>query len=375
MAHEELKERIEELEAELKGTKVNKKTEMAVGQLKAKISKLREELEEKLSKGKGGGEGFAVKKEGDATVGFLGKPSVGKSTLLGKITNKESKIGAYEFTTLDVIPGLLHHKHTNLQILDLPGIIDKAADNRGFGKKVLSVVRACDLVVFVLDSRFVLEEMDMLLRETYKAGLRFNQVRPYIEITRTSNGGISVPLNNSKATIPYSLIEQVLTDMKYVNGEVIIHERNLNVDDFIDACYGNLQYSNAVICMNKIDLFTPEELKVKIDLLKEHHPEFPLFGVSADQEINLEGFKDFIWTQLGFIWVYLKEHKKEPDFSDPMVVERFDNVKRVCEKIHRDMWQKFRFAKIKGSSVKFDWQQVGLSHMVEPDDIVELFFR
>ena len=135
MAHEELKERIAELEDELKNTKVNKRTEASVGLLKAKIAKLKEDLEAKLSKGKGKGEGFAVKKEGDATVGLLGKPSVGKSTLLGKTTNKDSKIGAYEFTTLDVVPGLLNHKFTNLQILDLPGIIDQASDNRGFGKK------------------------------------------------------------------------------------------------------------------------------------------------------------------------------------------------------------------------------------------------
>ncbi|MFW6226451.1 MAG: GTPase, partial [bacterium] len=143
MAFDELEDRIKELEDELKNTKVNKRTEGSVGLLKAKIAKLKKELEIKSSKSTTGS-GYAVKKEGDATVGLLGKPSVGKSTLLSKITNKESKIGAYEFTTLEVVPGLLNYKHTNLQILDLPGIIDKASDNRGFGKKVLSVVRSCD---------------------------------------------------------------------------------------------------------------------------------------------------------------------------------------------------------------------------------------
>ena len=116
MAEELLKERIIELEKELKGTKVNKKTEMSVGKLKAKIAKFKEELEIKLAKGGGGGVGFSVKKEGDSTIGLLGKPSVGKSTLLGVLTNKESKIGAYEFTTLDCVPGLLYHKFLNIQI-------------------------------------------------------------------------------------------------------------------------------------------------------------------------------------------------------------------------------------------------------------------
>lgn len=375
MAHEELKERIEELEKELSTTKVNKRTEGAVGLLKAKIAKLKEELEEKLSKGGSKGEGFAVKKEGDATVGLLGKPSVGKSTLLGKITNKESKIGAYEFTTLDVVPGLLHFKHTNLQILDLPGIIDKAADNRGFGKKVLSVVRACDLVLLVIDSRFPLEEMKMLLDETYKAGIRFNQKKPFIEVKRMPHGGINVPLNNSEEKITYELINQVLTDMKYTNAEVIIHEKDLNVDDFIDACYGNLEYKKAVICLNKIDLFNVDDMKEKITLLKNKYPQFPLFGVSAENIINLDKLKDFIWENLGFIWIYLKEQRKEPDMNKPLVVKKGDTIEKVCEKIHKDLLIKFKYAKIKGKSAKFDWQRVGLEHVVEDKDIVEIYAR
>ena len=375
MAHEELKDKIAELEAQLKTTKVNKKTEMAVGQMKGKIAKLKEELEVKLSKGSSKGDGFAVKKEGDATVGLLGKPSVGKSTLLGKITNKESKIGAYEFTTLDCIPGLLHFKHTNLQILDLPGIIDKASDNRGFGKKVLSVVRACDLVLLVIDARFPLEEMEMLLRETHNAKIRFNQLRPNIDIRRTSNGGVQVPLNNSSQTIKYELVESVMHDMKHTNAEIIIHERNVSVDDFIDSCYGNLVYQRAMICLNKIDLFTPEEMKEKIALLSEKYPEYPLFGVSAETGINLEKLNNFIWEKLGFAWVYLKEARNEPDMTKPLVIKQGESIYRICERIHKDMLIKFKYAKVKGPSAKFDWQRVGLDHIVQDTDIIEIYAR
>jgi len=375
MAHEELKEKIVELEKELSTTKVNKRTEGAVGLLKAKIAKLKDELEAKLSKGSSKGEGFAVKKEGDSTIGLLGKPSVGKSTLLSKITNKESKIGAYEFTTLDVVPGLLFFKHTNLQILDLPGIIDRASDNRGFGKKVLSVVRACDIVVFVLDSRNPIDEMKMLLNETKKSGIRFNQKKPNIEVKRAFNGGIRVPLNNSNNKIKYELIESIMHDMKWVNAEVIIHEKNLTVDDFIDSCYGNLEYKKAIICLNKIDLFTIKEIKEKIKLLKDTFPQFPLFGVSADANINLEEFKEFIWKELGFVYVYLKEAKKDPDLEKPLVVQKGDNIRNVCLKIHKDFIAKFKYAKIKGKSAKFDWQMVGFEHIIEDKDIIEIHLK
>jgi ribosome-interacting GTPase 1 len=172
----------------------------------------------------------------------------------------------------------LHHKHTNLQILDLPGIIDRAADNRGFGKKVLSVVRACDLVVLVVDSKNPIPEIEMLLGETKKAGIRFNTEKPNISMKRLSSGGIQVPLNNSLENISYDLIKQVLNDMKYINAEVIIHEKNLLVEDFIDSIYGNLVYKKALICLNKIDLFSLEQLEKKLRILERNFLNFHYLG-------------------------------------------------------------------------------------------------
>ena len=83
-------EQIKKIEEEIFNTQKNKATEHHIGKLKAKIARLREVSDKRKStsiKGKG----FAIKKSGDATIGLIGFPSVGKSTLLNKLTDANSK--------------------------------------------------------------------------------------------------------------------------------------------------------------------------------------------------------------------------------------------------------------------------------------------
>ena len=47
-----------------------------------------------------------VAKTGVARIGFIGFPSVGKSTLMTRLTGTYSEVAAYEFTTLTTVPGL-----------------------------------------------------------------------------------------------------------------------------------------------------------------------------------------------------------------------------------------------------------------------------
>lgn len=100
--------------------------------------------------GSGGGAGFDVSKSGDARVALVGFPSVGKSTFLSKITKTKSEAAAYSFTTLTAIPGVLEYGGAEIQILDLPGIIEGASEGKGRGRQVISAAKVRRLTFFLM---------------------------------------------------------------------------------------------------------------------------------------------------------------------------------------------------------------------------------
>ena len=146
-------EKIAAIELEMSRTQKNKATATHLGSLRAKLAKLQRELIDAAGpKGGPKGEGFDVTKTGDCRVGLVGFPSVGKSTLLTKLTGVFSEAAAYEFTTLTCIPGVIRYRGAKIQLLDLPGIIEGASEGKGRGRQVIGVARSVDLVLMVVDA-------------------------------------------------------------------------------------------------------------------------------------------------------------------------------------------------------------------------------
>src|SRR3989344_1193573 len=213
-------QQIKELEDQIANTKYNKATEKAIGLLKAKLAKLKEKQIQHASKSSGKGTGYSVRKTGDGTAVLLGFPSVGKSTILNAITDAHSEVGAYEFTTLDVVPGILEINHAKIQILDVPGIERGAATGRGRGTEVLAVLRSADLAVIIIDATRP-EHYEAVLSEINDAGIRINQQKPDVRITKKPKGGIRIA-STLKLDVSKETIELVLREMRINNADVII---------------------------------------------------------------------------------------------------------------------------------------------------------
>jgi small GTP-binding protein len=353
-------QQIQDIEDELSRTKYNKATQGHIGRLKAKLARLREQRQQAGMRS--AGLGYGIKKEGDATLVLVGFPSVGKSTLLNRISNADSKIGAYDFTTLNIVPGMMNLNGARIHVLDIPGLVEGAALGKGRGREVLSVVRNSDLVVMVIESDKA-EQVDIIRKELYLAGFRLDQERPDVKITKRSGGGLDIGSAVRLTRVSREEVRQAMHEFKLYNAEVVIRQ-DLSIEQFTDCLLGNRAYIPSLVVVNKSDRIGRGEL----DWLRKR-----LAGavfISAQTGSGIEKFRKAVWERLGLMRVFMKRPGKPPDMKEPVIVRSGSTIKQVAEKIHRK-WGQARSARVWGSS-RFPGQRLGLDYCLKDRDVVEI---
>jgi hypothetical protein len=365
-------DRIKEIEAEIARTQKNKATEHHLGSLKAKLAKLRTQLLEPSSKQSASGEGFDVKKFGDARICLIGFPSVGKSTLLSTVTKTESAQAEYAFTTLTCIPGVIYYKDTKIQLLDLPGIIEGAAHGKGRGRQVIAVAKSSDLILMVLDAGKEKgnKHKEILEKELHTVGLRLNQQPPDITFKPKPTGGIKF---NSTVKLtkfgpnPQKTVTSILHEYKHHNCEVLFRE-DATLDQFIDVIEGNRKYVKCIYVYNKIDVCTIEH----IDRLARYPNSLV---ISASLKLNIDYLLEQLWKALGLIRVYTKKKAQPPSFDSPLVLTTGRGgvtVESAVKTIHKSLLQNFKYALVWGRSTKYSPQRCGLKHEFEDEDVLQI---
>ncbi|KAL8283580.1 hypothetical protein RQP46_005683 [Phenoliferia psychrophenolica] len=360
---------VDRIKDEMSKTQKNKATSFHLGQLKAKLAKLKRELLTPTTgggSGGGAGVGFDVARTGIASVGFIGFPSVGKSSLMSGLTGTTSVAADYEFTTLTTVPGTMDVHGAPIQILDLPGIIEGAKDGKGRGRQVIAVARTCNLIFIVLDVLKPLGDKAIIEAELEGFGIRLNKQPPHLTVKKKERGGIAISNTVPLTHIEPEEIRAVLAEYKISNADVSFR-CDPTLDEFIDVVEGGRVYIPCLYVLNKIDAISIEEL----DLLYKIPDSVP---ISAREWLNVDELIEVMWEKLDLVRIYTKPKGKQPDYSSPVVLRHARcSVEDFCNNIHKDIAKQLKYAMVFGTSVKHSrGQKVGLDHILADEDVVSI---
>ena len=129
---------------------------------------------------------IAVRREGEAQIALVGPPNVGKSSLLQALSEIQIKTGDYPFTTLRPVPALTRLGGVLVQLVEIPGLIAGAADDRGGGRALLGVLRSADAIVYCLRATGEPADLQEVLAEIARADIR----KPaFLAATRADEAG------------------------------------------------------------------------------------------------------------------------------------------------------------------------------------------
>ena len=138
-----------------------------------------------------------VRREGAAQIALVGPPNAGKSSLLQALSSIQIKTGDYAFTTTRPVPSVTRIHGVPVQLVEIPGLLAGASDDRGGGRALLGVLRAADAMVLCHDASAPLEALRAVRAELGAAGI---EKRTLVAVTKLDDGAPKVVAEASRRT-------------------------------------------------------------------------------------------------------------------------------------------------------------------------------
>jgi ribosome-interacting GTPase 1 len=301
-------EKVEALETMLAIMPKHKGTDHLRAELRRRIAKHQEEAERRPSTGKKGG--YNIRREGAGQIVLVGLPNAGKSQLVSALTEAKPDVADYPYTTKAPTPGMMKFENIQIQLVDMPPVIDREA------KPWLShLLRNADVLLVMVD-----------------------------------------------------LGEDPCPQMEAVLGELDRMKVRLMGSEVKDELLIGVAQKKALIVGNKSDL---DRIGENFKLLNSRYGgKTPVVAISAKEGTGLEDMKQTIYSLLDIIRVYTKAPGMKADLNEPVILKKGSTVEEAAEAIHKDFRRNLKFAQVWGSG-KFDGQRVSRGHVLEDGDIVE----
>ncbi len=306
-------EKMKALEEMMATIPKHKGTEKLQAMIKSKMAKLRSAAQARPVVARHG-PSFHVEKTGAGQVAVIGPPNSGKSRLIASLTGAQPEVGDYPYTTRCPAPYMMKFENVRIQLVDTPPAAPEEVQT-----ELAEMVKTADGVLLVLD----LADQDAAsVFETLIS--RFKEKRVDL-----------VPENSAPPPEPGRFAKKTL---------------------FIG---------------NKCDdPRAAENLEFLREYFGDHYAFFP---VSAARLDGLEELRKRIFLLLDVIRAYSKVPGKKPDFNDPFSLKRGTTVIDLARAVHKDFFEKFRYARIwRKGSLSLQGQMVNRDFVLEDEDVVEL---
>ncbi len=291
----------------------HKSSEKLQADLKKKLSAARKAVQQTARKGPSKVDPFAIPKSGAGQVVLIGTPNVGKSTIVGALTNAQVKIADYPFATPLPVPGMVPYDDIQIQLIDTPPI---TADHVPAGFPGLWHSADGLLVVTDLSSDAILEDAEVCLRHLEER---------HIALTQGARG-----------------LPQEAGEILKVPG---------------------------VLLASKLDApGSRDRLEMLTELVGERCRVEPF---SARDQKDLARLPQMLFDLVRVIRVYAKPPGKKPDLDEPFILPLGADVNELARKVHRGLEDRIKSARIWGEGVS-DGQNVHLDHVLHDRDIIEL---
>jgi uncharacterized protein len=156
----------------------------------------------------------------------------------------------------------------------------------------------------------------------------------------------------------------------------IVIDLSANIDEQWKVCLDFLETRNLLPGKKTVCICTKSDIAADgaIDKVKKLcNSRFEIIMVSVDTGEGMGDLPAMLFKLLGIIRVYAKPPGKKPDMNEPFTIPAGSTVHDLAVKIHRDLAEKLKHARIWGTNV-YEGQSVQRNHILSDKDIVELHF-
>ena len=169
---------------------------------------------------------IAVRREGAAQIALVGPPNAGKSSLLQALSAIQIRTGDYAFTTKRPVAATTRLGGVLVQLVEIPGLIGAAADDRGGGRALLGVLRNADAILWCHACDRPVEELETIRDEVAAVGIDLPAL-----LAATKCDEAPPPEHSELPVLPVSILDDASLDrlreqLWSLTGLVRVHLRD-----------------------------------------------------------------------------------------------------------------------------------------------------